>query len=335
MNLQSYGSSGARLLDVSLEFSPATASVVSNCAWRSDAYLCAIDSFSSIGSSADAKLPTNISVFPKEDNIIAVHWDGETFSLHATSQNPQAGALQLIRLDTSGKVIQPRTHVGDGVFGSFTPERSRVVTDPKSGRTFVVAGSSLEAMVASAHERDGTLLFAKGSVLSTTPNIVSQYPAVGVYGDGALIATQGDRTASVMWPKPNFYHLSAAGQLTVLPKIPLADEEVVDSNIQIAMVAHGPNDGWLALSTVDSKSGSRLVLLDWKDGAFGPIQVIMDAHDVVPAKKDYFLRLVDPIAFELDGQRWVGVKDWTVSAKPAVRLFRVDDPSCRYAPISP
>jgi hypothetical protein len=176
-----------------------------------------------------------------------------------------------------------------------------------------------------------------GKLFNTLPRTSNSYPAVGNYGDGVLIATTGSFHVTNPWPKPNFYRLSADGELTSLPLIPLPDGEIIRNNgtIQIAIVAHGPNDAWIFMSTEDKDANSRLVVVDWKDGAFGPVQEVMNAKDAGKTEKLYFFYFANPIAFEVDGQRWVGFRDQSVPGKYTLRLLRVDDPSCRYPPILP
>lgn len=332
VHVRNLATDGASVVDVAADI-PQSWYLPITCAWRGARYLCVSEEQLTSGSTDTGGAPMQLPPLPADVAGAAAHWDGEAFSLHVTSNKFGKGTLELVRLDLTGAIIQGRTHVAGGVSQSQTPERPRIVTDPKSGRTFVIGGSSLQVLQASAHERDGTPLFEMGKIFPTTPNLSSKYPGVGVYEGGVLVATRGDMTASAQWPKPNFYHLSASGTLTLLPKVPLPDGETTDSGIQIAVVAHGPNDGWVVASTVAMDGTTRLVLIDWKQGAFGPLQVIMDSRD--SGTKGYYLVQQNHIAFEVAGQRWVGVHDLTVPTKPTVRLMRVDDPSCRYAPIAP
>lgn len=305
------------------------------CAWKEDRFFCTWDERAFWGSTKDPVDHDQLNFFPETLFALATHWDGEAFAVHLASNEFGDGTLELIRVNTDGEVVQERTHVGSHVYDALSSTRPRIVTDPGSGRTFVVAGSGYEFLQVSAHERDGTPLFPMGTLFNTLPNITNRYPAVGHYGDGVLVVTRGDSTAKDWWPKPHFYNLSATGELTHLPDVPLPDGESVDSGILMAMVAHGPDDAWMVLSTYKNDGSARLVVVDWKDGAFGTVRAVMDSHDVVNPEKPYYFRFDDPIAFEVAGQRWVGVYDLSVPGKGVHRLLRVDDPSCRYKPIPP
>jgi hypothetical protein len=309
------------------------------CAWAGHTFFCTsvssgLVSLGNTGKEGDYK---EFDLLPEQTTAVSNQWDGETFSVHLTSKKFGNGTLELMRINQKGEVVQERTHVATNVHYALSADRPRFVTHALSGRTFVVGASNSEYIRASAHERDGTPLFPMGKLFNTLPHNSNSYPAVGAYGDGVLIATNGSDHATNLWPKPQFYRLSAEGELTTLPHIPLPDGEIAgdNGNIQMAMVAHGPDDAWIVIRTDSKDVNTRLVVVDWKDGAFGPIQEVMSAKDAGKTEKLYFFYFAHLIAFEMNGQRWVGFRDQTVPGKYALRLLRVDDPSCRYPPILP
>lgn len=308
-----------------------------DCAWKGSTFLCTKFDLVALGGSSK---PDDFSWLGALDvGVISVgsHWDGEAFAVHLVSDKFGDGTVELLRYNTEGKIIQERTHVAKGATYASTNERARVVTDPVSGRTFVVKGLDAPYLQVSAHERDGTALFPMGTLLEVSPHLSTSYPAVGVYPEGALVVTNGDYTAKNWWPKPHFYHISADGQITTLPDIPLPERETtLGGSIGIAIFVHDANHAWIVVNSGTKSNTVRLVVLEWKDGNFGPLQVVMDSQDEdLPESPLLPFDLRDLVAFEVAGQKWIGLNDYRSPGARTPRLFRVDDPSCRYTLIKP
>jgi hypothetical protein len=301
----------------------------SKCGWKDDHFLCVDSRLVSWGTIEKAEQFTKEELLPEGSVSVASHWDGEAFAVHVVSKKHGDDTIELVRVSLEGQLLHEPIYVGKGAVNFSTNERPRTATHAGSGRSFIIAGSSSEYLrVITAHERDGTQLIPMGTLFKTLPHLNNSYLAIGAYEGGVLIATNGDSTAKEWWPQPHFYHLSATGELTTLPDIPLPPKETTRAGItQLAVVAHGAKDGWVAVFSDDDKANSHLRVVDWKEGNFG------EAREVMFSKKG--LWAYHPIAIEVAGTRWVGFRDASDIKKTVVRMLRVDDPACHYPSLVP
>lgn len=319
----------------------------SMCAWRGLNALC----FGGGATSNDAvlvdfsmlgQIPTTQPLpplIPDDAILVAVHWDGEAYAVHIRSDTKASGGLELIRLNEAGSVILPRTLVGTKANGTGSTSGTKVLTDATSGRSYAVDGTTSDVTVASGHERDGTPLWPHGTQFKQSVHS-SENPGLGTYPEGVLFVAPNAGDAKNLFPKPNLFRLRASGTLDVVGTVPLNDGWTASEGVNwIAVHATDADNGWFVLTAEPTTKlpadaiQAQFVIVDFVNGVMQKPRVLMDAPKWSPSERP--LRLDYPVALEIDGRRWVGVQDNTVAGKSAVRLLRVDDPSCTYPRIAP